>query len=182
MKTKKKQPPPLKSKGKWKLPKACPGCDQEGTVQEKDVESTQIVRKEEIQCVVPQYVCSGCECTFASPEQATRGVKIAIEVFKKNHDQLTASESSERRKALGLSVSEVSKGAVVSVATIKRIEAGGHFSNESTNKNLREFFTEQEKSATVQPVVSSASPAAFKLGSLSVSWESAIPTELALAA
>ena len=110
---------------------------------EQLVESTHLIRGEEISAKGPKYVCSECGCALMSPAQATDGVKNAIAAYQHEHGMLTGEEAASQRRALKLSSEQLARRAKVSIATIKRLEAGGHLVNPSIDTALRSFFERQ---------------------------------------
>lgn len=141
------KPPRRANRGIWTVPSSCPGCDKEGSLTEKAVETEQLIREEDIRCDVLQWVCSDCGAQFMSPEQATNGVKRAVEAYQKKHRLLTAGEIREGRKAAGLSAVELAEKAEIGEATIKRLEAGVTVQQASTNKLLKAALETRKEAA-----------------------------------
>jgi hypothetical protein len=141
------KPPRRTGRGTWKLQKHCSSCQAENTVHIQDSPSVQMIRGEEMSCIVPKYSCSECEATFMSAAQATEAVKIAVAGYQSIHGLLTAEEIKHARKRLGINSAEklAEEIRVVSPATLKRIEAGVHVQDTTTNNAIRNALDNLEK-------------------------------------
>ena len=131
------KPPRRANRGLWTLPSSCPGCDKEGTLTEKEVETEQLIRDEDVRCDVLQWVCSDCGAEFMSPDQVTNAVKRAVGTYQKKHGLLTADQILEGRNAAGLSASELAENAELGEAIIKRLEAGVAVQQPDANMRIR---------------------------------------------
>ena len=138
---KRTKPPRRQHRGTGSLPTHCPGCHKSECLAEKAVAMTQLINGEEITCDAPKWVCSECEAAFMSPTQATQAVKIAVACYQVKHDLLTAEAIKKLRKKRDWSVEELAGKSHLGVATIKRIEAGVHVQNQSSNQLLDNAFS-----------------------------------------
>lgn len=137
-----KKPPRRVPRTGWKLPPRCLTCEAENRFEERSVPCIQEIRGEEVHYQGPKWVCAECGAAFMSPEQATQGVKIAVETYQRKHSLLTAEQIREGRKSKNLSTKELAKGTKLGVATIKRLEAGTTVQQPSTNRLLQVFLSD----------------------------------------
>lgn len=134
------KPPKRSRRGTWKLQEYCSCCDAKDSTVELTLPSIQVIKGVEIQCEVPKYQCSACEATFMSPTQATKGVKIAVAIYQRNHGLLTAQKIKDARVKHSIRSAEKFAALIgsVSSATLKRIEAGVHIQDKSTDVAIRQ--------------------------------------------
>jgi hypothetical protein len=87
-----------------------------------------------------------------SPAQATEAVKIAVAGYQIIHGLLTAEEIKHARKRLGINSAEklAEEIRVVSPATLKRIEAGVHVQDTTTNEAIRNAINSLEDLASLE--------------------------------
>jgi len=109
------------------------------------VSGLQLIHGTEIRCDVPKYVCGNCEAAFMSPEQATRGVKLAVAEYQQAHGLLTAEKLKAYRKQRGLRTAELAQRSKLGEATIKRLEAGLTVQTPGTNRLLMDIFCPPDK-------------------------------------
>lgn len=112
-------------------------CEAKNSFEQRSVPCIQDIRGEEVHYQGPKWVCTECEAAFMSPEQATLGVKAAVETYQSKHGFLIARKIRDDRTACGLSVAELASDANVGVATIKRLEAGTTVQQASTDTLIR---------------------------------------------
>lgn len=141
------KPPKRSSVGNWKLPEYCSCCDAKNSTVVLTLPSIQEIKGEEVTCEVPKYQCTECKATFMSPAQATEGVKLAVAAYQLKHGLLTAKQIKDARKKH--IISSAAKLATligsVSPATLKRIEAGVHVQDKSTDVAIRQAIDEISK-------------------------------------
>lgn len=142
-----KKPPRRVPRTGWKLPPHCLTCEAENRFEERSVPCIQEIRGEEVHYQGGKWVCAECDAAFLSPEQATQGVKIAVETYQREHGLLTAEQIRDGRKSKKLSTKELAKGTKLGVATIKRLEAGTTVQQPSTNRLLHVFLSEGSKTS-----------------------------------
>lgn len=104
-------------------------------------------RGETLEVVFEALECAKCSHTVLSKEQLERRVRETVAVYQRKHDMLTAREVVDRRKALGYATQQsfVDAAGYVTLPTLKRIEAGQHAQDPSTDRLLRLAFDELEE-------------------------------------
>ena len=101
-------PPPRRNKGNWKLRDHCsnPLCESYKTTKKMVLNSTILVKGQEIHIKCEKYRCTNCGQTFQSPEQGTKGVKTAVTVFLQRNGYMTTKALKKAYKTLKLDSTE----------------------------------------------------------------------------
>ncbi len=125
-------------KAKQVLPKQCLTCGCRRGYEPAITKGIIEFRKENFEVEYERMECPECGDSMLTDEQATQQIKKAVAAYQAKHDLLTAEELNDRRKALGYSQSElVAHAPEISVASLKRIEAGLSAQNKSTDVLIR---------------------------------------------
>jgi putative zinc finger/helix-turn-helix YgiT family protein len=99
----------------------CLNCDCE-KFESKNIRFTPEIKGEEVEVVVPSFVCSKCQTPLMDGEQMNGLRRSAADKYRKKHKLLTSEEIIHYRAALGMSQSAFASYLKVGEASIKRWE------------------------------------------------------------
>lgn len=129
------------------LPSQCLVCENAqgytATETTQDIE----FRGELFPVTYTHLVCQECGNAIVSDEQMTARIKKVVAAYQKRHGLLTAEELIRQRKSLGYNSqrSFLRAAPELSEATLKRIEAGMHAQDASTDALFDKVLTDLEK-------------------------------------
>lgn len=126
------------------LPTQCLACDAEAGYRQV-TKLTQVDLKGETFAITHDaLVCHACGHAILSDEQMDARVRLTVAAYQTRHGLLTAEELVERRKALGYATQQALADAapMITIATLKRVEAGQHVQDPGTNFILRKALEE----------------------------------------
>lgn len=127
------------------LPEQCLSCGCEDGYVATITNETLEFRGEKFKVEYERMQCPKCGDAMLSDEQATNRIKSTVEAYQRKHEMLTAREIISRRKALGCSQRQlVGLAPDISIATLKRIEAGLNAQNKSTDVLIRVALSQLE--------------------------------------
>lgn len=99
----------------------CPHCDCE-KFESKKIRFTPEVKGEEVEVVVPAFVCTKCQSPLMDGEQMNILRRSAANKYRKQHNLLTSEEIIKYRASLGMSQAAFANYLKVGEASIKRWE------------------------------------------------------------
>ena len=99
----------------------CLHCDSE-KFEEKNVRFTPEIKGEEVEVVVPSFVCAKCHTPLMETEQMNRLRRLAADSYRKAHGLLTSQEIVQFRTTLGMSQTAFANYLNVGEASVKRWE------------------------------------------------------------
>jgi len=99
----------------------CLNCDCE-KFESKKLRFTPEIKGEEVDVVVPTYVCTKCQTPFMDGQQMNGLRRVAADMYRKKHNLLTSEEITKYRAALGMSQTAFANYLKVGEASIKRWE------------------------------------------------------------
>jgi DNA-directed RNA polymerase subunit RPC12/RpoP len=125
------------------LPSQCLACGAEGGYNAKRIVSAVELRGENFNVEHDTMECSHCSHRILSDEQLDSRIRSTVRCYQNRHGFLTADEAISRRKDVGCSTQQAfvdATGGIVSIATLKRIEAGQHAQDRTSDFTLRKAF------------------------------------------
>jgi hypothetical protein len=127
-------------------PGTCLGCGQKAGYQVVRVTRATEFRGESLPILYECSVCAHCGDEVLTPFQMEARLRETVAAFQRRKGLMTASEVSERRRRLGFGSQQELAAAhpAIAIATLKRIEAGQHAQDPSTDFILRRAFDELE--------------------------------------
>ncbi len=128
------------------IPSACLDCGSEAGYREQEVTREVEFRGEDFSVSYACFVCPDCGSATLSDEQMAARMRRTVEAYQERHGLLKGSEVATRRKALGYATQSalVEACPVISGATLKRLEAGTHAQDRSTDVLIRKCFEDLE--------------------------------------
>lgn len=99
----------------------CLNCDSEN-FESKNLRFNPEIKGEEVEVVVPSFVCTTCQTPLMDGEQMNRLRRSAADKYRKKHSLLTSEEIIHYRASLGLSQAAFANYLKVGEASIKRWE------------------------------------------------------------
>lgn len=99
----------------------CPHCDCE-KFESKNVRFNPEIKGEEVDVVVPAFVCTKCQAPLMDGEQMNVLRKNAADKYRRQHNLLTSAEIVQYRTSLGMSQAAFANYLKVGEASIKRWE------------------------------------------------------------
>lgn len=99
----------------------CLHCDSD-KFEEKNLRFTPEIKGEEVEVVVPSFICIECKNPLMDTEQMNVLRKMAADAYRKAHNLLTSQEIIRFRNMLGMSQTEFANYLKVGEASIKRWE------------------------------------------------------------
>jgi len=106
-------------------------------------------------------VCPNCGFSFTPEKELVKGIRQLVEEYQRQSGLLTAEEVVARRKAIGFRSQEAFAEAtdgVVSLATLKRLEAGQRVQDRSTDRVIRDLLESLEEKWLRSKVIDFARP------------------------
>lgn len=128
-------------------PTACLSCHSEAGYRTVPVTKEVELKGESIPVTYECQECGACGHRLLSPAQMEQRVRGAVAGYQTTHGLLTASQVSARRKALGYATQQALADAApaISIATLKRVEAGQHVQDPGTDAILRMALQKLER-------------------------------------
>jgi hypothetical protein len=135
------------SRVKQVLPSQCVGCDSELGYTPREITRDTEFRGELFPITYTHLVCPECDEAILSDAQMIDQVKKVVAAYQQKHYLLTAEKLIGQRKALGYNSQRALLQAApeLPAATLKRIEAGMHAQDASTDALFRKVLEELEK-------------------------------------
>lgn len=99
----------------------CLHCDNE-KFEEKNLRFTPEIKGEEVEVIVPSFVCIKCQAPLMDADQMNRLRRMAADQYRKQHHLLTSQEIIKFRQMLGMSQTAFANYLKVGEASIKRWE------------------------------------------------------------
>lgn len=99
----------------------CLNCDNE-KFEKKSIRFTPEIKGEEVEVVVPSFVCTKCQTPFMDGEQMNILRRCAADKYRKTHGLLTSEEIIKFRNLLGMSQTAFANYLKVGEASVKRWE------------------------------------------------------------
>jgi hypothetical protein len=129
------------------LPTRCLSCKSAQGYQRVAVTGAVTIKDESFELAYEAMVCPNCQHQILTDDQVEQRMRLVVAVYQEHHDLLTAQEVSGQRKALGFPTQQefVDAAAPLSIATLKRLEAGQHIQDATTDFVLRKAFEALEK-------------------------------------
>lgn len=128
----------MKTAQKNKLPPACPRCDAPDSpfaLVEHEVE--QVFRGDTLRVKSPVMACRNCGFEILAEGQLDELVRRTHEAYRKKHKLLTRDRIIAGRKKLSLTQDQFAKLLAVSIASVKRWEAG-YVQDKNSDQRIRE--------------------------------------------
>lgn len=99
----------------------CLQCDSE-KFQEENFRFNPVIKGEEVEVVVPSFICVICRMPIMDNEQMNKLRRISADQYRKNHHLLTSEEIIKFRTMLGMSQTAFANYLKVGEASVKRWE------------------------------------------------------------
>ncbi len=139
----------------FQVPNQCLACDSEKGYYTITKTAPIEFRDEKLEVEYECLECAECGHAVLSPKQMEDRIRKTVAAYQRKHGLLTAAELVKRRKDLGLnsqkSFANIAPG--VSVATLKRLEAGQRVQDESTDKAIRSALRELKNEVSRKELV-----------------------------
>lgn len=106
------------------------------------------LREEKFEIQFECLQCAKCGHRIISDEQLDRRIRATVKAYQRAHGFLTADEIQARRKQAGFATQQEFSSAtqgLVAIATLKRVEAGQHAQDLSTDFILRKALEAAEE-------------------------------------
>ena len=141
-----------RSKQKQVLPSSCLNCQSEAGYTPTEITKEVEFRAERVTVTYTHLVCGVCGNAILSDKQFASRIRLVIAAYQSKHGLLTAAELIAKRKGLGYNSQQAFLKAApdVSAATLKRIEAGMHAQDASTDALFRNVLKRLEKQAMLK--------------------------------
>ena len=129
------------------LPTTCLNCGDPTGYQPAEVHQSVDFRNEKFKVTYRHMACSACGDAILDDAQFAARISLVVTAYQKRHRLLTAEELIRKRKALGYNSqrSFLRAAPELSEATLKRIEAGMHAQDVSTDALIRKVLTDLNK-------------------------------------